>query len=381
VKRELTGFRRANGSVGVRNHVLVVPVRASANAVVRKIVNEVPTCVSLTHELTGREKGDVERTRHTLLGFVTNPNVASVLFVGINDSDRWVADAAAAEGQRVEFVTLAEYGGSGGAADAGARLAFDMVNRERANVREPIDWADIVLGLECGGSDAMSGITANPAVGVASDLLVSFGGSAMLAETPELIGAEGALARRGVSPDVQRRIKEVVLAFETSIRELGVDVRGAQPTPGNQEGGLTTIEEKALGSAKKGGRSPIVDVLEFAERLRVRGLNIMDSPGQDIEQMVGMVAGGAQIVVFTTGRGTPTGSPIAPCIKVSSNSAMARAMGIDIDLDAGTILSGAETIESMGQRIFEKMRDVISGEETASERGGHREFAFSRIEF
>ncbi|MCU1495691.1 MAG: carbohydrate hydrolase [Acidimicrobiaceae bacterium] len=375
----LTGYRRPNGLVGVRNHVLVVPVRAPANAAVRQIADGEPACVAVTHEVTGHELADTGRIRRTIVGFVTNPNVASVLFVGIDASDVWAAEAAAAAGQAVEFVTLAAHRGTAGAVEAGRRVVASMIETAQSHRREPIGWEDLILGLECGGSDGLSGITANPAVGVASDLLVAAGGTAILGETPELIGAEDALALRAVSPDVARRVLEFVGAFETAIRDLGIDVRGAQPTPGNQAGGLTTIEEKALGSAKKGGRAPVVDVLEFATRPSVRGLNLMDTPGHDIEQMVGMVAGGAQVVVFTTGRGTPTGSPIAPCIKIASNSALSARMGSDIDMNAGAILEGTESIESMGARIFERLGAVASGETTASERGGNREFAISRI--
>ena len=241
--------------------------------------------------------------------------------------------------------------------------------------------AELVLGLECGGSDALSGITANPALGVASDRLVAAGGTSVLAETPELIGAEDILARRAASPEVGRRVYDVILGFERAIEELGVDVRGAQPTPGNQAGGLTTIEEKSLGAAKKGGNAPVAGVVDYAERPAAPGLHIMDTPGQDIEQMVGMVAGGCQLVAFTTGRGTPTGSPIAPCLKISTNTATFERLDGDIDLDAGVILSGRESVRSMGERIYDALLRVAAGETTASERRGNREFAISRTAY
>jgi altronate dehydratase large subunit len=241
--------------------------------------------------------------------------------------------------------------------------------------------AELVLGLECGGSDALSGITANPALGVASDLLVGDGGTSILAETPELIGAEEHLAARAATPEVARAVRETILGFERAIQELGVDVRGAQPSPGNQAGGLTTIEEKSLGAAKKGGDAPIVGVLDYGERPVSRGLHIMDTPGHDIEQMVGMVAGGCQIVAFTTGRGTPTGCPIAPCVKISSNTRVFERLRGDIDFDAGAILDGGGTVRSTGEQIYELLLRVAAGASTASERRGNREFAISRTDF
>jgi altronate dehydratase large subunit len=378
---ELTGYRRADGRWGVRNHVLVMPVRAAANLVAERIAAAIPEAVAVAHQSAGDEGADSERVRRSFAGFVTNPNVAEALIVGVTEDDCWLADAAAAEGQRVEFISLAGCRGIAPAIEAGQAAAAGAAARAARVAREPMDPTALVLGLECGGSDALSGITANPALGVASDMLVDAGGTSILAETPELIGAEDILAERAVSPAVAERVYAAILGFERAIEELGVDVRGAQPTPGNQAGGLTTIEEKSLGAAKKGGNAPVAGVLDYAERPAGPGLHIMDTPGQDIEQMVGMVAGGCQLVAFTTGRGTPTGSPIAPCLKISTNTAMFERLGGDIDLDAGVILDGRETVRSLGARIYEALLAAAGGELTASERRGNREFAISRTAY
>ncbi|HEX3804676.1 MAG TPA: UxaA family hydrolase [Solirubrobacteraceae bacterium] len=372
----LTGYPRPDGRWGVRNHVLVMPVRSAANLAAERIAQAVPDAVAVCHQSGG---DDSRRLRLTLAGFVTNPNVAAVLIVGVTKDDAWLAEFATAAGQQAEFISLAACRGIGSTIDTGTRLAAAAGARARQLERIPMDAEHLVLGLECGGSDSLSGITANPALGVASDRLVHAGGTSILAETPELIGTEVILAQRAVSPEVARRVYEVILGFERAIQKLGIDIRGAQPTPGNQAGGLTTIEEKSLGAAMKGGNAPVAGVIGYAEQPDGHGLHIMDTPGHDIEQMVGMVAGGCQLVAFTTGRGTPTGSPIAPCLKISSNTAMFDRLNGDIDLNAGVILDGQETVQTMGERIYEALLRAASGELTSSERRGNREFAISRI--
>jgi altronate dehydratase large subunit len=240
----------------------------------------------------------------------------------------------------------------------------------------------VVVGTgatECGGSDACSGLTANPSVGACSDLLIDAGGTVILAETPELIGAEHLLAERAVSEELRARVYETINRFEQSMISMGVDVRGSQPTPGNIEGGLSTIEEKSLGCIYKAGTKPLQDIIEYAEKPRTKGLVWMDTPGHDIEQITGMVAGGAQVVVFTSGRGTPTGCAIAPTIKISTNSAMYERMRENMDMDAGTFLSGQEDLNQIGRRLYEEVRMVSSGKLTRAEILGQDDFGLWRV--
>lgn len=376
---DLVGYRRANETWGIRNHVLVMPAQAAASTAAEQLAAATPGAVAVTHQWDGdRDDRDALLVQRTLAGFCANPNVASVLIVGITNDDRALAENVVSRGCETEFVALADHGGTLRAVDAARPIVASLVDNARRLRREPMPISALVLGLECGGSDALSGITANPALGIASDLLVAGGGTSILAEVPELVGAETLLAARAVTPEVGRRVIAVVHQFEQAVRALGVDVRGAQPAPGNIEGGLSTIEEKALGAAKKGGEAPVAGVLEYAQAPPATGLYIMDTPGHDIEQMVAMVAGGCQLVAFTTGRGTPTGSAIAPCLKIATNSTVFERMDGDIDLDAGAILDGRETVQSMGQRIYDTILTVATGTLTSSERRGHREFALPR---
>lgn len=375
----LSGYLRADGRWGVRNHVLVLPAHAAANLAAERIAEGIPGAVFVGHQWEGRDDDpDYDRIAQTLAGFAANPNVSATVLVTIQESDTDIARRARARGAEIHSIAMATHRGTAGTVAAARPLAGRLAEEAGRRSRQPMPVSGLVLGLECGGSDALSGITANPALGVASDLLIAAGGTSILAETPELIGAEHLLAARAVSPQVGRRVLEVITGFEAMIRDLGVDVRNAQPTPGNQAGGLTTIEEKSLGAAKKGGDSPVTGVLDFAQPPDAPGLYIMDTPGHDIEQMVGMVAGGANLAAFTTGRGTPTGSAITPVVKISTNTAIFARLAGDIDLDAGRILTGEETLESMGRTIYERLLEIAAGGLTSSERRGNHEFAISR---
>ena len=239
--------------------------------------------------------------------------------------------------------------------------------------------AELILGTECGGSDACSGISANPALGVTSDMLIDAGGSVILAETTEIIGAEHLIAARAVTPQVARKCFDVINACEASANKMGVDMRGGQPTPGNIAGGLSSIEEKSLGCIYKAGSRPLQDVIDYAAPVVQKGLVWMDTPGQDIEQLTGMVAGGCHLVVFTTGRGTCCGSPIAPTIKVSTNTALFEKMNDNIDINAGTVITGEENVEQVGRRIFDEMMEVASGKLAKAEILGFNDFAIRRI--
>ncbi len=368
---------------GTRNHVLVLPLVASASGIARALARGTgATWVEHDYEPTPDDlPRNRERIARTLMGFATNPNVGAVLLIADTAERGALLDPIRATGQRADLVAVAEAGGLRGAIEQGRARLAPLLAHAAAARREPAPVSALMLGTECGGSDALSGITANPALGVASDLLVDAGGTVILAETTELIGAEHLLARRAATPAVAAEIYRIIHRYEAVVRAHGEDIRGANPAPGNIEGGLTTIEEKSLGAAKKGGTRTIQEVVEYAVRPTAHGLVVMDTPGNDIEQMVGMVAAGAQVAAFTTGRGTPTGCPIAPVLKIATNSHTAHRMQDNIDLNAGLILEGRETLETMGRRIYEALLAVAQEEPTKAERLGHREFSISRYPF
>ena len=368
---------------GARNHVLVLPLVASASGVARALARGTgATWVEHDYEPTADDlPRNRERIALALVGFATNPNVGAVLLVADTPERSVLLEPIRATGQQADLVVVTEAGGLRGAIEQGRARLGSLLTKAAAASRERAPVAALMLGTECGGSDALSGITANPALGVASDHLIDAGGTAVLAETTELIGAEHLLARRAATPAVAEDIYRIIHRYEAVVLAHGEDIRGANPAPGNIEGGLTTIEEKSLGAAKKGGTRTIQQVVEYAGRPATSGLVIMDTPGNDIEQMVGMVAAGCQVAVFTTGRGTPTGSAIVPVIKIATNTHTAMRMQDNIDLNAGSIVDGTETLETMGRRIYDAILAVAQGELTKAERLGHREFAISRYPF
>ncbi|GAA0301865.1 UxaA family hydrolase [Halarchaeum salinum] len=318
-----------------------------------------------------------------LVGIGQHPNVGAALVVelGTEDTDAEdLADRIARTGTTVETLSIRDAGGTSATLEAGA-TALEELNEEASAARsEEADASELVFAAECGGSDATSGIAANPAVGNACDRLVRDGGTASFSETPEFIGAEHILAERCVDDDVRERLLDRVEEREAMADMMGVDLRGAQPTPGNQEGGLTTIEEKSLGAIAKGGTSPIRGFVEFAETLPVGGgLVPMDTPGYDIESVVGKVAAGAQVVAFTTGRGSTTGNPVAPVIKVTGNPKTWERMANNMDVNASTVIDG-EAIESVGERVYDELLAVADGKRTEAEKRGLEEFAVNEVQ-
>ena len=379
------GYRRPDGRVGVRNHVAVIPTSVAASSVVEAVADEAGEPARATPHQMGTSQPDRarEQTERVLTGVGRNPNVGGALIVelGTEDVDAdGIADGVADVETPVETLTVREAGGTKAALSRGVE-AVEALTAEASNARrEEADASELVFGVECGGSDATSGIAANPAVGAACDRLVDDGGTATFSETPEFIGAEHILADRCVDGETRERLLERVDRREGMARLMGVDLRGAQPTPGNQEGGLTTIEEKSLGAISKGGTRPVRGIVDYAEPLPVGGgLVLMDTPGYDVESVVGKVAGGAQVVAFTTGRGSTTGNPLAPVIKVTGNPKTWEKMSNNMDVNASTVFNG-ESIESVGDGIYEFLLDVADGRPTEAERRRLEEFAINEIQ-
>ncbi|MGE4274137.1 MAG: UxaA family hydrolase [Desulfitobacterium sp.] len=379
----ILGYRRPDGQLGIRNHLLILPTSVCATTVAFNIAAQVPGAVAVPNQHGCCQVGtDYEQTLRTLIGIGKNPNVGAVLVVGLGCEGipiQETADEISTSGKPVQAIVIQENGGTLKTTALGVQIASQMARQ--ISLIKPVEASitELSLGVECGGSDFTSGLASNPAAGTASDLLVKAGGTAMLSETTEFIGAEHVLAKRAKSPEVAKKLMEIVKATEDRAKQQHVDLRGSQPTPGNIAGGISSIEEKSLGCIYKAGHSPIQDILSYGEAPQGKGLYVMDTPGQDVESNTGMLAGGVQIIVFTTGRGTPTGTPIAPVIKVTGNGQTFKNMEDNIDLDLSAIISGEETIEQAGQRIFEEIIEVANGKLTKSESLGHQEFGIYRI--
>ncbi|WP_144931904.1 UxaA family hydrolase [Paenibacillus sp. 32O-W] len=377
------GYRRANGEAGIRNHLLIIPTVICSNQVCSRITQLVPDTVAIPHQHGCSQIGaDKERTFNVLAGTGRNPNVGGVIIVSLGCEvvdPIALAEAIKVTGKPVEVFDIQSVGGSVKAIQHGTELAKRMRQELDRQEKVEIPLSELKVGVKCGGSDATSGLASNPALGVAADRLIQQGGSIVIGETTEIIGAEHVLAGRCRTPEISEQLYHIVNRFEKEIERMGADMRGGNPSPGNIAGGLTTIEEKSLGCISKCGTAPIEGVIEYAEQIPGQGLYFMDSPGNDIECVSGMAAGGAHIVCFTTGRGTPTGSAVVPVIKITGNKQMYERMTDNMDVDVSDMLTGTLSLEEAGERIWEEIQEVSRGKLTKAEILGHQEFSINRI--
>ncbi|OLC40308.1 MAG: hypothetical protein AUH43_26670 [Acidobacteria bacterium 13_1_40CM_65_14] len=378
------GYPRPDGRIGVRNHVLVVPTVICSAVVADRIAASIaPVGASLPHLAGCGQLGpDLNVTHETLAAYCQHPNVGAVIVVALGCEQvvaQQLSDTARRAGKPAAIVAIQSEGGTLRATARGIEVARQMAETLARVDRVWCRASSLILSVKCGGSDYTSGLASNPVVGRVADRLVDMGGAVVLGEIAEIMGAEHLLADRAASHEAATRLLRVVNRVEAEAIALGLDIRGTQPSPGNMRGGLTTIEEKSLGATHKAGeRTRLEDVVGYSAPITSKGLTVMDTPGLDVESVTGMVGGGAQIVVFTTGLGTPTGNPIAPVVKITANARTAQGMADNIDVDVSGVMSETESLDAAADRLLTEVLAVCSGRPTAAERLGHREFAIHR---
>jgi len=372
---EFYGYERIDGSVGTRNYVGVLSTVICGNEVAQNISSQVAgTTAFLHHQGCCQTPVDINRVNEALIGLGKNPNLASVLLVSLGCESTnidQVAEAIAETGKRVEKVLIQDVGGAARAAAQGILLAQSMVATASEQKRQPFPLSELVLGLKCGSSDTTSGLSANPVVGILSDLIVRAGGTSILGEVTEFIGAEHLLAKHAKDEETGRKILALVERMEQRAMAMGFDIRGGQPTGGNIKGGLTTIEEKSLGAIAKAGVSPIQAVYEYGVKPDVKGLVVMDSPGREPEILTGLAAAGATMIAFTTGRGAPQGFPFVPVIKLTGNERTWTKLQDHMDFNVSSVMDGLETLEEAGERLLADLIVFASGKRTKAEISGY----------
>lgn len=393
------GYERENGDVGTRNYVVVIATSNCSSHVAMGIAEKLSHVGPETHGIDGvvaipHQEGcghsvgeDTWQLERTIAGMMFHPNVGAVLMVSlgceVNQISKYLNTAQLGQqhfrkGKLIVGLEMQSSGGTRQTIADGVAQVEKLIEHCQQAKRTPQPMSKILLGTNCGGSDAFSGISANPSLGYASDLLVRSGGTAVLAEIPECMGAEHLLTRRAVDEATGRKVMEVVNWYQQYLSRFGGNFND-NPSPGNKAGGITNVCEKSLGAVAKGGTTALTGVFAYAERINKPGFVLMNTPGYDPVSVTGICAGGANLMCFTTGRGTGIGFPIVPVVKISTNSRIARVMADNIDVNAGTIVDGQETVADVGQRIFDLLRRVASGERTKSELLGHKEFVPWRI--
>ena len=380
---KIKGYRRPDGRIGIRNHVLILPCSMCASETARFASSLVAGAVYIPNQGgCAMVKKDLEITLEVLSGFAANPNVYGTVVIGNNceavQASILVDKIKEKTNKPVESVVIRDAGGTIKAVEQVVRYAQKMAEDAGLLEKEEADISEIIFATECGGSDPTSGLAANPVCGVVSDKFVELGATSILSETSELVGAEEVLAPRCKDEETAEKLLRIIKENEEHFERAGESLRFGNPTIGNKEGGLTTLEEKSLGCIHKAGESTINAVYAYGEMITEKGLVVMDTPGQDIASIAAMVAGGAQVVVFTTGRGTPTGNGIVPVIKITGNSETAELMKDNIDFDASAVISGEKTIDELGNELFELVTDVIAGRKSKAEALGFNDMSLAR---
>lgn len=388
--RVFHGYRRATGMSATRNFIGIIASVNCSTTVCRVIAEEANR--TLLHEFPGVDgfvpivhgqgcgtsgDGEGQKTLHrTIAGYARHPNFGAVLMIGLGcEVNQLTLYGQKGAGTGRHHFNIQESGGSRHSVKRALAMLAELAQEAGRARREPISVAELVVGLQCGGSDGLSGVTANPALGVAMDILVAAGGTAILSETPEIYGAEHLLTARATRPEIAQKLTERIRWWEDYVAVGGASLDN-NPSPGNKRGGLTTILEKSLGAVAKAGHSPLNGVYGYAERVSDRGLVFMDTPGYDPVSATGQVAGGANVIAFTTGRGSCFGCRPVPSLKLASNSALYQSMPDDMDIDCGAVVSEGKSLDKMGAEIFERIVAIASGQKTHSEEFGYGDNEF-----
>ena len=378
------GYRRPDGRVGVRNKIFILPASVCASDTTRIIASQIEGAVTFNNQNgCSQVAGDQQLTMDVMAGMAANPNVYGIIVVSLgceNCQMDLVVDAIRERTNKpMETFIIQENGGTLTTIERAVRAGRKMAQEASRLQREEFPISELIVGTECGGSDPTSGLASNVLIGELSDRLVALGATSILSETTEFIGAEHILAARAKTPEIKERIYEIVHRYEKALQLVGEEVRDGNPSPGNIAGGITTLEEKSLGCIHKGGHTEVTAVYDYGKQVEEKGLVVMDTPGNDPSSVAGMVAGGAQVIVFSTGRGTPTGNPISPVIKITGNKITFANMSDNIDIDASPVIYGPQTLKELGEEFLQELVEVANGKQTKAETLGYTEMAIARL--
>lgn len=381
---KFNGYKRSDGHVGIRNHVVVMPGVICAAGVAQKIAYKSED-VEYLYNPNGcaQNSKDTAITLEILSGLIANGNVYGVLIVGLGcemiREDNYIEAIRKKTDKPVQYISIQQEGGIKKTVERGVEIVKMLKEEADKCKREECDLSDLILGLECGGSDPTSGFSANSVLGNTSDRIIDFGGTSVLCETPEAIGAENILKRRGVTPEVGQKLYDTVLKYDAMFKANGEDIRKTNPSPGNKASGITTLEEKSLGCVHKSGTKPFTEVYEYGKMIDKKGLMFMDGTAYDVASVVSLISGGAQIVAFTTGMGTPVGNAIAPVIKITGNSDTAHRLNDMIDFDTSGSISGIKSVDELGEDLLDYILRVCNGELVKAEENGMSDVAINQF--